>query len=404
MKALVLTGGAGRNLVPFSATRSKAMTVVAGGSLLRRTLTHLRSAGITDVVVVTGQHGSKLRQDFGDGTALGINVAYVEQGQRSGIGGALGAARARFNPGEYFVLAYGDVVTSDSPFPQLLQSFNSFKGPIAGVCLPGPPTGRYGNVYFSGTRITRIVEKPTEENLGNYVLSGFFVLPTDVFDLVDRAGGDMEAAFAGIMERFGLHASIWESGWIDVEYPWDILAANQMVMDTWEEAVISRHARIEGNVTISGPVRIEAGSQIKSGAVLVGPCYVGRDCYVGTNSLVRNYTSLGPGSMIGYGAELKNSVVFGRADVGRLSFIGDSVLGEGVYLGSNTVTVNENIDRSPVGVDLHGEVLHTAWTKLGTFAGDGARVGAGHTIAAGTVLAAGSSVPHNVSVGGRPRG
>src|SRR6202158_241054 len=181
MKALILTGVAGRNLVPFSSTRPKAMTVVAGGSLIRRTLTHLREVGVTDVTVVLGQNGDKVRTTFNDGQDLGLNLMYVEQERPRGIADAILAARRRFIPGEYFILVYGDVVTSANLFHQALQSFNSFKGPIACVCLPGPPTARYGNVYLSGTRITKIVEKPTTGGVGNYALAGVFVLPAETF-------------------------------------------------------------------------------------------------------------------------------------------------------------------------------------------------------------------------------
>ncbi len=398
MKALILTGGAGRKFIPFSATRPKASVKVGGGSLLRRTLEHLREAGINDATIVTGPNGDKIRRGFGDGTDLGINLSYADQGEPTGISDAIGAAKGRFNPGEYLILVYGDIVTSANPFPQLLQSFNSFTGPIAAVCLPGPPTERYGNVYLSGTQITRIVEKPTEQNLGNYVLAGMFVVPTEIFALAARAG-DMEGVFVQLMENFGLHASIWESGWIDVERPWDILAANQLVLDTWDEARISREAHIEGNVTIDGPVHIEAGAEIKSGAVLIGPCYVGRDCYVGNNSLIRTYTSLGAGSTVGYGVELKNSVLFGHSDIGRLSFIGDSVLGEGVDTGSNTVTINERLDHGAIDVELAGEVIATGRNKVGAFIGDGVKIGAGNTLASGTILEAGAVVPHNATLG-----
>lgn len=400
MKALILTGGAGRTLVPFSSTRPKAMTVVAGGSLMRRTLTHLREVGVTDVTVVLGQYGDKVKERFQDGQDSGVHLSYVEQERPGGIVDAILRARNRFMPGEFFILVYGDVVTSANPFHQLLQSFNSFKGPIAGVCLPGPPTVRYGNVYLSGTRIRKIIEKPTTAGLGNYVLAGVFVLPTDVFALLEKSGGDMERVFDGLTQAPGLHASIWEEGWIDVEYPWDILAANRMVMDTWEEAHISRHAVIEGNVTITGPAHIEPGSVIKSGVVLAGPCYIGRNCYVGNNVLVRAYSSLGAGSMIGYGVELKNCVLFGNLKVGRLSFVGDSVLGENVDIGSGTMTINENMDRTSVRVDVRGESVDSGLTKLGAFMGDDVKVGAGNTLAAGTVLVPGTCVPHHATIGG----
>jgi UDP-N-acetylglucosamine diphosphorylase/glucosamine-1-phosphate N-acetyltransferase len=398
MKALILTGGAGRSLVPFSTTRPKSMAVVAGGSLLRRTLYHLRDAGITDATVVLGQNGDKVTKTFGDGDELAIHLTYVEQDRPRGIGDAILSARERFIAREYFILVYGDVVTSANPFHQALQSFNSFRGPIASVCLPGPPTARYGNVYLSGTRITRIVEKPTAPGLGNYVLAGVFVLPTEIFALVEESGGDMEQVFAALVRSPGLNASIWEEGWIDVEHPWDILAANRMVMDTWEESQISRHAVIEGNVTMTGPVRIEPGSVIKSGAVLAGPCYIGRNCYVGNNSLVREYSALGPGSLIGYGVELKNCVLFGNSQVGRLSFVGDSVIGENVDIGSGTMTINESMDHASIVVDVRGEAMNSGLVKLGAFMGDDVKVGAGNTIAAGTVLAPGAQVPHHATV------
>jgi len=401
MKALMLTGGAGRNLVPFSSTRPKAMTVVAGGSLMRRTLSHLREVGVTDVTVVIGQNGEKVTGTFKDGQEIGLSLSYVEQQRPGGIADAILRARTRFIPGEYFILVYGDVVTSANPFHQALQSFNSFKAPIAAVCLPGPPTARYGNVYLDGTRITRIVEKPTTAGLGNYVLAGVFVLPVEVFPLVEKSGGDMEQVFAQLVRAPGLHASIWEEGWIDVEYPWDILAANRMVMDTWEEARISRYATIDGNVTFTGPVRVEPGSVIKAGAVLAGPCYIGRNCYVGNNVLVRSYSSLGAASSIGYGVELKNCVLFGNSKIGRLSFVGDSVIGDNVDIGSGTMTINENMDHTPVAVSVRGEPVNSGLVKLGGFIGDDVKVGAGNTLAAGTVLPPGTSVPHHATVSGR---
>lgn len=398
MKALILTGGAGRTLVPFSATRPKAMTVVAGGSLLRRTLRHLREAGITDITVVLGQHGEKVEATFRDGSELGLNLSYVRQERARGIADAIQCARGRFIAGESFVLVYGDIVTSGNPFLQLLQSFNTFKVPVAGVCLPGPPTARYGNVYLNGARITRIVEKPTDRSLGNYVLSGMFVLPAEIFSWLEQAHGEMDRLFAQLIQQRGLQASIWENGWIDVEYPWDVLAANRMVMDTWDEARISREARLDTNVTITGPVRIEGGSVVRSGAVLAGPCYIGPNCYVGNNVLVRSYSSLGAGSTIGYGVELKNCVLFGRSRIGRLSFIGDSVVGENTDIGSGTMTVNERMDREPIVVEILGQPVDSGLKKLGAFIGDGVKIGAGNTLAAGTILHPATIIEHHTTV------
>src|SRR5450759_2285876 len=171
MKALILTGGSGRNLVPFSSTRPKAMAVVGNGPLMGRTLAHLREVGVADVTVVLGQTGEKVKTTFGDGQEMGLHITYLEQEAHGGIADAILDARRRFIPGEYFILVYGDIVASANLFHQAMQSFNSFKGPIACVCLPGPPTGRYGNVYLSGTRITLSlihISEPTRLGMISY--------------------------------------------------------------------------------------------------------------------------------------------------------------------------------------------------------------------------------------------
>ena len=94
--------------------------------------------------------------------------------------------------------------------------------------------------------------------------------------------------------------------------------------------------------------------------------------------------------MIGYGVELKNCVLFGNSEVGRLSFVGDSVIGENVDIGSGTMTINENLDRTSVRVDVLGETVDSGLTKLGAFIGDDVKIGAGNTLAAGTVLTPGT--------------
>jgi bifunctional UDP-N-acetylglucosamine pyrophosphorylase/glucosamine-1-phosphate N-acetyltransferase len=119
---------------------------------------------------------------------------------------------------------------------------------------------------------------------------------------------------------------------------------------------------------------------------------------VGNNVLVRSYSSLGPGSIIGYGVELKNCVLFGGARIGRLSFVGDSVVGEQVDIGSGTMTVNETMDRSPIAVNIRGTMVESGLTKLGAFIGDRAKIGAGNTLAPGTVIEAGTIVPHHFTV------
>jgi len=373
------------------------MVMIAGRYLLENTVNLLAASGITDINIVVGHKSEKIVDHFQRGKDFHVNIQYVYQDVPGEIGDAILLARERILPDRYFLLVYGDIMTPTNIFSKTIQGFNLFQSSIASICLT-PSTKPYGNIFMNDEmKITRIIEKPEENNLGNYVLSGVFVLPVTFFTLLEETEGNMEGALSLMVGRHELHASIWDEDWIDIGYPWDILTANHMVMSGWEESSISRFAKLNGNVKIEGPVRIERDVIIESGVVVRGPCYIGPGCFIGNNALIREYTTIGPNSVIGFGVELKNCVMFGNNKVGRLSFIGDSVVGENVYIGSGTMTINGNLDGSPVQTVLE-EISHeTNLLKVGSFIGDSAKIGASNTLAAGTVIEYEGVIPHHHS-------
>ena len=334
MKAIILAAGEGTRISPFSETRPISMIGVAGQTLLDNTFSLLKSAGINDIFVVVGHKQEKLIERIQEQSNNGLNLHYVEQKRKLGIGHALMQVKNKISPGEYFLLLYGDTLTAENIFSKVQQSFHSFKCPVASICLP-PSNQMFGNVFLNARmEITKIIEKPKGNSLGNYVLSGVFVLPESFFKLLESSGKSMEKALKKVVAGEGLRASMWEDEWLDVVYPWEILTGNKMIMDSWQESSIAKNAVLEANVTLQGVVRIEAGAIIKSGAVLEGPCCIGEGSYIGNNSLIRSYTSVGKNCSIGSGVELKNCVVMDNTQIGRLSFVGDSVLGENVDMGA----------------------------------------------------------------------
>ncbi len=398
MKAIILAAGEGTRLSPFSETRPISMIGVAGRPLLDNTFDLLKNAGINDIFVVVGHKQEKLIERLQQQGNNGLNLHYVEQKRKLGIGHAVLQVKNKISPGEYFLLLYGDTLTADNIFNKTQQSFHSFKCPIASICLP-PSNQMFGNVFLNARmEITKIIEKPKGNNLGNYVLSGVYILSASFFGLLESSGKSMEKALKKVVAEEGLRASMWEDEWLDVVYPWEILTANKMIMDSWQESSIAKTAKLEANVTLQGIVRIEAGAIIKSGAVLEGPCCIGRDSYIGNNSLVRSYTSVGKSCSVGSGVELKNCVVMDNSQIGRLSFVGDSVLGENVDMGAGCMTVNRTVDWKPILVKNGNKPLNTGKTKLGSFLGDGVVVGAGNTLPPGTVVAPGKILPACYSV------
>ena len=398
MKALLLTGGTASRLHPFTSTRPKPMLPIANQTILERNLGMLREAGVTSVVVATGGNGERIRGALGDGSALGLQIEYVPQ-EGEGIERAVASARKKFVEGQYFLLVYADILTTENIFSNTLSIFNRLRAPVAGVVLPDGSSALYGNVYLDGEmHITRIVEKPEESGLGNYVLGGAFMMPYDLFELLEE-GLPILQAWEQLIERYGMYAAIWEKKWIDINYPWSILQANKMVMDRWEDSRVARSVGLAGNVSIEGPVMIEEGVEICEGAVIRGPVIIGRGSFIGHKALIREYSAIGPGTTIGYGTELKNCIIFGGATIGRISFIGDSVVGEGADIGSCTMTINRRLQGGTIEVPVKGELVDSGLDKLGAFIGDGAVVGASNTIQAGAVIDSGAVIGHHFTVG-----
>ncbi len=398
MKAIILAAGEGTHLSPFSETRPISMIGVAGRSMLDNTFGLLKSAGINDIFIVVGHKKDKLIERLQQQDHNGLNLHYVEQKRKLGIGHAVMQVKNKISPGEYFLLLYGDTLTAENIFSKVQQSFHSFKCPVASICLP-PSNQMFGNVFLNARmEITKIVEKPKGNNLGNYVLSGVFILPASFFKLLESSGNSMEKALKKVVAGEGLRASMWEDEWLDGVYPWEILTANKMIMDSWQESSIAKTATLEANVTLQGIVHIKAGAIIKSGAVLEGPCCIGEGSYIGNNSLIRSYTSVGKNCSVGSGVELKNCVVMDNSQIGRLSFVGDSVLGENVDMGAGCMTVNRTVDWKPISVKNGKRPMGTGMTKLGAFLGDGVVVGAGNTLEPGMVVAPGKILPACYSV------
>ena len=384
MKAVILAANLSIRLSPFIETRCKPMIRIAGHYILENSIFFLKEAGIHDIVLVVNHQQDMVRQYFGSGQTFGVNLEYVVQEKLEGIGHALSLCRSSLEK-KPFLLVYGDVMTDYNPFLSILQTYSETDREVALVTLP-ESSKEFGNVYLDHEmKISRLVEKP-QANQSNYVFAGMFVLFPKIFELLAEKQNDVSRCYEQMVESNKLQACLWEKGWIDMIHPWHILDANKMIMSSWQTAEIDSTVKLLGHVHIEGAVRIGPSVTIESGTVLKGPCYIGSNSYVGNNSLIRNFSAIGPDSIVGYGSELKNCVLFGNNDVGRLSFVGDSVFGENVKSGSGLTTVNHTVDYCQIACKSKLDLVETGLTKLGAFIGDSVSIGARHTLGPGSIV------------------
>ena len=89
MKAIILAAGEGAHLSPFSETRPISMIGVAGRTMLDNTFGLLKSAGINDIFIVVRHKKDKLIERLQQQDHNGLNLHYVEQKRKLGIGHAV---------------------------------------------------------------------------------------------------------------------------------------------------------------------------------------------------------------------------------------------------------------------------------------------------------------------------
>jgi UDP-N-acetylglucosamine diphosphorylase / glucose-1-phosphate thymidylyltransferase / UDP-N-acetylgalactosamine diphosphorylase / glucosamine-1-phosphate N-acetyltransferase / galactosamine-1-phosphate N-acetyltransferase len=169
-----------------------------------------------------------------------------------------------------------------------------------------------------------------------------------------------------------------------IRYPWDLLRANELYVSSLTENLIA--GDVHSSAVIEGVIHLGAGTRILPGVFIEGNVIIGENCKIGPNCYIRGNTSIGDGCHIGQSVEIKNCLILSKTNVGHLSYIGDSVLGEKVNLGAGTTTSNLRHDGKNHRSLVNGVLIDTGRRKFGAIFGDGVHTGINTSIYPGRKL------------------
>jgi bifunctional UDP-N-acetylglucosamine pyrophosphorylase/glucosamine-1-phosphate N-acetyltransferase len=169
-----------------------------------------------------------------------------------------------------------------------------------------------------------------------------------------------------------------------IRHSWDFLRANELYVSALAANLIE--GDVHSSAVIEGVIHLGAGTRILPGVFIEGNVVIGANCKIGPNCYIRGHTSIGDGCHIGQSVEIKNSLILSKTNVGHLSYVGDSVLGEKVNFGAGTTTSNLRHDGKNHRSSVNGELIDTGRRKFGTIVGDRVHTGINTSIYPGRKL------------------
>jgi NDP-sugar pyrophosphorylase family protein len=197
--------------------------------------------------------------------------------------------------------------------------------------------------------------------------------PTELFDLTHTE-----------------HAVLFDN----CKYAWDALARIAPYLATGARPEL--HNRCKGTAYIGKHVSIGEGTVLEDGVMIVGPAVIGRNCQIRHNAYIRQNVIIGDGCVVGNATEIKNSILFNKAQAPHFNYVGDSILGFQAHLGAGVKISNFKIFPGNIMVEIDGEPFDTGLRKFGALVGDHSEVGCNAVLSPGSILGRSSVIYPNV--------
>ncbi|MBD3235332.1 MAG: NTP transferase domain-containing protein [Candidatus Eisenbacteria bacterium] len=301
--AIIPAAGVGTRLRPHTHTLPKALLNVAGRPILAHILDGLIEEGVRRFVLVIGYMGDRIRR-YIEERYDGIDVVFVEQETRRGLGHAILMTREAVGDRPSLIVLGDTIVQTD--YTQFLD-----EDPIIiGVKEVDDPR-RFGIVEIDENYVSRLVEKP-EHPTSNLAIVGIYGVreSSRMFNALERlieigktTKGEYQLTDAlAIMLEDGAKMKVQlVEGWYDCGKPETLLQTNRHLLND------------------------VADPKPREGVVFIPPVFVDEKATV-EQSILGPYVSVARGAVV-RGAILRDSIVTENATVEDI-ILEKSVVGE----------------------------------------------------------------------------
>jgi UDP-N-acetylglucosamine diphosphorylase / glucose-1-phosphate thymidylyltransferase / UDP-N-acetylgalactosamine diphosphorylase / glucosamine-1-phosphate N-acetyltransferase / galactosamine-1-phosphate N-acetyltransferase len=184
-KAVLLAAGRGTRMRELTADLPKPMIKVRGKPILLHIIEGLQAAGIKNFLIIVGYQGDAVRDYFGDGTCLGLQIKYATQLVQDGTGRVVDLARD-FVGHSPFVLSYGDILIDPMNYKSIVDLADDVE---AIVSVKQNEDVSKGGAVFVNERmeVTDIREKPQPGEMTNaWYNAGVYAFRPGIFEWTSK--------------------------------------------------------------------------------------------------------------------------------------------------------------------------------------------------------------------------
>lgn len=226
-RAVVLAGGKGVKLRPYTYEVPKPLLPIKSRPILEYLIEKLKEAEIREIVLCIGYLGEKIKEYFSDGKRFGVKIYYNQEKEALGTGGALKKAKHLLK-NQSFLLVHGDILTNLAIKDLINFHKNESTVGTAALTLVKNPLP-FGQLKLHGTKIVGFYSKTKKGEEESYLVNaGVYIFNREIFHFFPKGKKSfmLEDVLKHLIKEKKLSGFVFEDQWFDVGTP-----------DNYEEAI-----------------------------------------------------------------------------------------------------------------------------------------------------------------------
>ena len=232
-RAVVLCGGRGVQLRPFTYELPKPMVPVKGRPLLEHVIERLRDQGIRDIILTIDYLGDKIATHFGDGGKFGVKIQYAKANRPVGTAGSLRLVKELIGD-QPFLVVYGDVLAKID-YQELIDFHTEHKKLVTLAVTSVADPSALGAVSLCGAKVVAFTEKPKAGPTTSRLISaGIFVVNPEVIGRIpanEKLISLEKDIFPKLIDDGQIDGFVFDAPWYDVSTS----DSYERVLKEWEE-------------------------------------------------------------------------------------------------------------------------------------------------------------------------